>query len=465
MSVTLPSPILAPHGLGASHVRYRVLGLVSSLAVLTYIDRICIQRVKPDIQQDLGLSDQEFGFVFSAFMVGYAILEMPVGWLSDIWGSRSVILRIVLWWSLFTALTGAVYNFWPGTAFHIPTPGGWIAVGWGLASLVLVRFLFGCGEAGVYPTLANVIRMWFPLTERGFAQGVILMSNRIGSALSPVIVGILAGLVGWRWSFVILGLAGVGWAVIFAGVFRERPAEHPDVNAGELALIGTPPMARAHGGPPIPWRQAIRRPTIWAMGLLYFLSIGFGWAFFVTWQPDYLKHRFGLSFQDSQWWIGLPYLCGAAGCILGGQLSDFILRRTGSLRWARSLVAIAGLTVAGICFLAASIFANTWQSTVVLFAIGAFASDMLLAPYWAAITDVGGRFTGTLAGFFNMMALLGAAIFAVLVPWLVKHGLEWQQVLQMIAAAWLTAAALWLIVDAGKPLLPPDKPHLPEVDG
>lgn len=440
-----------------THVRYRVLTLVASLSMLTYLDRICIQRVQGEIQHDLGLTDIEFGFVYSAFMVGYALFEMPVGWLSDIFGARKVILRIVLWWSFFTAMTGAVFNFFPESRLAIPLPWGWITASWGLVSLMLVRFLFGCGEAGVYPTLANVVRTWFPLTERALAQGVILMSNRIGAALSPLVIGVLSDHVGWRWAFVVLGLVGVAWAAMFAAIFRERPAEHPHVNSAELAIIGTPEVAKLHAGPRLPWRPAIRRPTVWAMGLLYMLSIAFGWAFYVTWLPTYLKDVHGLSFRDSQLFMGLQYLCGAMGCLFGGRVSDLILRKTGNIRWSRTLVGMTGLAVAGTCFWIASLSGLPWQTTVALFSIAAFASDMLLAPYWAAITDVGGRFTGTLGGFFNMFALLGAAVFASFIPWLREHGLEWQQVLQIIACAWLTAAALWLFVDAGRPIVPSDE--------
>ena len=461
MSLTSPKLPKAAIGAPTSHVRFRVLGLLASLSMLTYVDRICIQRLQPAIQHDLHLSDSEFGFVFSAFLWGYALFEVPVGWLSDVWGARKVILRIVLWWSLFTALTGAVYEFWPDSPIALPF--GWGTMSWALLSLILARFLFGCGEAGVYPTLANVVRVWYPLSERGFAQGIILMANRFGSAISPLVVGLLAAWFGWRGAFYTLGIVGVAWAVLFALVFRERPAEHPLVSSDELERIGTPPTARLHGGPKFPLRIALSRVSIWAMGALYMLSISFGWTFYVTWQPKYLEDVYKLSFDDSQWLVGLPYLCGAVGCLLGGRLSDFILRQTGSLRWSRSLVGIGGLSVAGVCFLTASVIHDQWQ-TVLLFSLAALASDMFLAPYWAAITDVGGRFTGTLGGAFNMFALLGGGVFASLIPWLRTQNVEWSHVLQVIGFAWLAAAAMWILVDASRPLLPSDEQEVPAAE-
>jgi len=438
------------------------LALIASLSVLTYLDRVCISRVQGDIQRDLGLSDVEMGAVFGAFMVGYALFEMPVGWLSDMWGTRKVILRIVLWWSFFTALTGGIFNFFPESRLWLPLPWGWTAVGWGFASMVLVRFLFGCGEAGVYPTLANVVRTWFPLPQRALAQGVILMSNRVGAAISPLVIGQLANRYGWRLAFVAFGLLGVVWSMVFARIFRERPAEHPGVDARELALIGTPSVASVHSGPRLPWREALRSPTVWGMAVLYTLAISFGWAFYVTWQPRYFNDVYNIDFQQSELWIGLPYLCGAAGCLLGGRLSDWIVLRTGNLRLARSIMGMVGLAGAGVCFLAASVIDSAWQ-TAVLFSIAAFSSDLFLAPFWAAITDVGGRFTGTLAGMFNMLALLGAGMFVTVIPWLLKHDVAWQHVIQIIACAWLAAAAMWLVVDAGKPLLPLERSTDPDV--
>ena len=442
-----------------SRIRYRVLGVAASLSLLTYLDRVAITRVQGEIQRDLGFSKEQMGVVLAAFLVGYALFEIPVGWIADRRGARRVILKIVLWWSLFTALTGAVYNFLPGSPLWLPLPGGWVALSWGFATMVAVRFLFGCGEAGVYPALANVVRTWFPVTERAMAQGVIFMSSRVGAAIAPLVIGRLADAVGWRWAFVVLGLLGVVWSTVFARIFRERPADHPGVDGRELALIGPPDPTGAHGGPRLPWREALASRTVWAMAALYVLSISFGWAFYLTSQPRYLEDVYQLSFRDSELWTGLPFLVGAAGSVLGGRLSDLLVRRTGSLRWGRALIAMGGLAGAGACVLAASTIHHQWLA-VTLFSLAFFSSDLSMAPFWATMTQVGGRFTGTLAGFINMVSLIGASLFVALMPWLQARGLSWQQTLQLVAGAWLAAAAIWLLVDAGRPLLPADKPRV-----
>ena len=459
MSLKVRVSSAASNDAAISRVRFRILSLVGSLSLLTYLDRICISRLQGEIQRDLGLSDIEMGAVFSAFLVGYALFEIPVGWLSDMWGPRSIILRIVLWWSFFTALTGAVFNFLPESRLWLPLPWGWVALSWGFVTMIAVRFLFGCGEAGVYPALSNVVRTWFPLTERAMAQGVIIMSSRFGAAMAPWVVGRLADNFGWRGAFVVLGLLGVAWSLLFVKIFRERPADHPGVRRQELALIGTASVANVHGGPRLPWREALRSPTVWALGAILILSNSFGWAFYLTWQGRYLLDVHGFKFRDSELWTGLPYLCGAAGTVLGGVLSDQILLRTKSVRWARSLVGMVGLGGAGGCFLAASVAHGRWEAVAFL-SLAAFSSDLFMAPFFAAMTDVGGRFTGTLVGCINMLGVLGASLFVLYIPWLLKQHVPWEQVLQRIGCALLAAAALWLIVDAGRPLLPRDEPHV-----
>jgi len=435
-----------------SRVRLQILGLACSLSLLTYLDRICISRVQGEIQRDLSLSDIEMGFMFSAFTAGYALFEIPVGWLSDRWGARAVILRIVLWWSFFTALTGAIFNFFPESPLLLPLPWGWIGLSWGFVAMLVVRFLFGCGEAGVYPTLANVVRTWFPASQRAFAQGVIFMSARLGAALAPLIIGRLADAVGWRMAFLVLGLLGVAWSLVFARLFRNEPAEHPGVNSGELAMIGPPDRLRDHAGSRLPWREALASPAVWALTVVY-VSIGCAWSFFPTWQPRYLLDAHGFSFRDSELWTGLPFLCGAAGSLIGGRLSDLIFRRTRNLRFARTVVGVGGCAGAAACMLCATLVDQP-QQAVVLFALASFSNDLVLGPFWGTVTHIGGRYTGTLAGYLNMLGSLGAVCFVPLVPWLLQHGIQWHHVLELMSGLWVIAALAWLSVDTTRPLVP-----------
>src|SRR6266542_2060517 len=207
-----------PSNSSPTRVRFVVLTFICTLAVLTYLDRICISRVHEDIQRDLLISDFQMGLVFSSFIVGYLRFEVPGGWMGDRWGSRRVLTRIVLWWSMFTALTGSVFYFswdlfaqlgWEPFVVYLGDRYIAIPVLSRLFTLMLVRFLFGCGEAGAFPNIARVVGNWFPYQERAAAQGAVWTSARLGAAIAPFVIGRLTDAVGWRRAFWVLGAIGI----------------------------------------------------------------------------------------------------------------------------------------------------------------------------------------------------------------------------------------------------------------
>src|SRR5262249_17068363 len=255
-----------------TNVRFGVLGFACSLSLLTYLDRVCISRVQGNIQGDLSLSDIQLGNVFSAFTVGYAVFESPGGWMGDRWGPRKVITRIVLWWSLFTALTGCIWPFRLDTGYQLGLFGVTIPLAFGsFGAMLLVRFLFGCGEAGAYPNLARMTGMWFPFRERAFAQGAVWMCARLGGALAPVVIGRLAYFFGWREAFWVLGLIGAGWSVFFFLWFRDKPEEKARCNSAERELIragpaGTSLAVTQPAHLRIPWRELVTSTSAWALG-------------------------------------------------------------------------------------------------------------------------------------------------------------------------------------------------------
>src|ERR671930_1902695 len=202
--------------MSAGRVRTKVLAFAFLLAVVTYLDRICISAAAPFIMDDLHLSVVQMSLVFSAFTLAYSLFEIPSGWLGDVRGPRRVLTRIVLWWSAFTMLTGAARGF---------------------ASLVSIRFLFGAGEAGAFPNIARSFSRWFPPRERGRANGVMFLGSRIGGMLSAPIALLLVARWGWRPSFVAFGALGVVWAIAWYAWYRDRPEEHPSVSREEIAWI------------------------------------------------------------------------------------------------------------------------------------------------------------------------------------------------------------------------------------
>ena len=209
--------------MGGSHsilpempARYKVLGLMFALTLITYLDRVCIGATATVMSAELGLSKVQMGEVFSAFVLGYVLFEIPGGWLADRFGARALLTRIVIWWSAFTAVTGLAWNY---------------------TSLIVVRFLFGCGEAGAFPGTASAISRWFSFSERGRAQAVIMVGSRLGGALAPPLVIALMNIMGWRGVYWVFAGFGLVWAVFWTSWYRNSPEEHPSVDAEELAFI------------------------------------------------------------------------------------------------------------------------------------------------------------------------------------------------------------------------------------
>ncbi len=450
------TPPLDPSSPRPSRVRFGVLAFLCSLALLTYLDRVCISRVKTSMQAELHLDTVQMGWVLSAFLYGYALMEVPGGWMGDVWGARRVLTRIVLWWSAFTALTGCVRYFTAPETFQISALGYPLFSAFGV--LVLVRFLFGAGEAGAFPNIARVTGVWFPLRERGAAHGVVWMSARLGGAVAPLATGALAATLGWRQAFWVLGGIGLVWSAAFLVWFRDRPADKRACNAAERELIaaGKPaePATAGHAWPPL----GTLLTSLSALGMcLAAFTVCFPWSFYITWQDTYYHNVFGIKPEDSEWLTGLPFFCGAAGALAGGWLSDWLIRRTGSRRWGRGLIGIAGFLGAGLCVLATGYAARPWQATTLL-CLAFFINDLAIPTIWAVSADIGGRFVGTLSGLMNMVGNIGGAISPVLIPLALKRldyvpeADRWRYIFAAMAAAWFVAAASWLFIDAGKPL-------------
>jgi MFS family permease len=485
-----------------TRVRLGVLAFVSTLSLLTYLDRVCISQAQRDIQFDLRISDIGLGLVFGAFAVGYAVFEVPAGILGDFLGARRVLTGIVLVWSVFVVLTGAadlVLGWTPGLDLAASAS----AV---LVTLVLVRFLFGCGEAGAYPNITRVVNAWFPFRERGTAQGVVWMSARLGGAVSFAALGALAAFLGWRQAFFVLGLVGAAWCVAFLVWFRDSPGEKASCNEAERDLIrnGDGHAApHAHGWPPL--RPMASSVTLWALCLAAF-GVSAGWWFFPAYQPKYLDevHHVGSGaaglaenaaalvglggapLGQGPWlataasappppshqfsWQalvlpGLPFAFGAAGCLIGGRLSDWLVRRLRSRRWGRSLVGIVGFTGAGLCVLATGFVANVYQAYALL-CLAFLVNDLAIPIIWQASADVGGRFVGMVSGLMNSVGALGAFLSLQLTPVVLQvlpKSLDpterWRLLFAGYAGCWFVAAAAWIFIDAGRPMFAEEAPR------
>jgi MFS transporter, ACS family, glucarate transporter len=414
-----------------------VLLFAVSLAIITYIDRVCISQAAPSIQSDLGLSKIEMGYAFTAFGWAYALFEIPGGWLGDRIGPRKVLMRVVSMWSIFTVATG------------------WA---WNLFSLVTFRFLFGIGEAGCFPNLTKAFTLWFHASERVKAQGIMWLSARWGGAFTPLLVGwMLAGGDGkaglglhYKWVFLIFGLAGVVWAVWFYSWFRDHPHEHPSVNPAELAQIGE--TDKVGSGHSMPWGKLFSSRTVWMLWAQYFF-MSYTWYFYITWFPTFLKEQF-TSVTDMQRALlaCAPLFFGGLGCLVSGFISAPMERMFGGRSRARRVLGIAGFSAAGLLMLISSQLSIPVLSVLAI-GLASFSSDLTLPGSWGACMEVGGRHTGALSGSMNMVGNAGGAIAPMVVPLiLAATNNNWSINVFVFAAAYFIGAICWGFINSDERL-------------
>ena len=424
LSPTLAAP---PASLPPTRTRYWVIVFAVTLAIIQYIDRVCISQAAPFISRDLHLDEAQMGWVFSAFTLAYALFEIPAGYLGDRIGPRKVLIRIVLWWSFFTAATG------------------WM---WSWASLAVTRFLFGAGEAGAFPNLTKAFHHWLPPGERTRAQGIMWTSARLGGAFTPLLVFGCLQLITWRTAFQLFGLIGVVWAIVFFWWYRDNPRAHPQVNSAEAALL--PAEADNAGNFRAPWKELFTSRTVWCLCGQYF-ACSYSFYFFITWFPTYLLKARGFDVKQSALLAGTPLFVGAFGSLLAGWISPILSRRLASVAQVRR-----GLGAAGAVGGAAMLVLATWLTNpylaVLAIALVAFCNDIQLPGAWTACMDVGGKSVATLSGTMNMMGNVGGFVSPIACGYLVKHTGNWHLAFYVTAAAYLLGALCWLLMDPVTPL-------------
>lgn len=415
--------------LKATRTRNRVLLLGFLLAGITYLDRVCISVAAPSIMTELGLSNLQMGYVFSTFAAAYGLFEIPSGWLGDRWGQRSMLTRIAASWSVFTALTGGVRSY---------------------SALILVRFAFGAAEAGAFPTLSRALARWFPAVDRAKVNGFMWMGARIGGAVSPPLATMLMLAYGWRPMFVIFGLVGLIWCAVFWVWYRDDPAHHPNVNEAELAYINQDASSVGSSLPAAsdktPWKRLFLSGNLWALFWMYFAT-SYGFWFFLTWMPTYLMKEQGLNAEETGFYSSLPLAVGAVACLCGGALSDWIVRRTGSLRWGRRVVGMGGYLLTAAGFGAASL-AQGPLAAVACLVFAAGSMDLTVPVAWAACLEVGGRYGGTATGFMNTASSISAFISPLAAAWLFDQFGSFAAMFWSAAIVYALAGLLWLRIDA-----------------
>jgi ACS family glucarate transporter-like MFS transporter len=403
--------------------RFLVLFALSTLSVITFLDRIAISVAGPTIMHDLGMSKEQLGWVLGIFALAYGGFEIPTGLMGDRLGAKKVLIRVVLWWSAFTVLTG-------------------FSTGFGM--LVVTRFLFGAGEAGAYPNSSIVLAKWFPSIERARGQAWIWSASRIGGALTPFIVIPIQTHFGWRASFIFLGALGIVWVVIWKLWFREEPADMKGIDKQELDEILTQ-RNLPEGHHKFSWK-VFKDRNLQLLMAMYFCYAS-GAFFFQGWLPTYLQKGRGLDDQAMSFITSFSFILGAVGCLSGGFVCDFLVKKLGP-RWGRATVALTGLGLSGI-FMLISVFTSDNSTATILLSAGLGLMDFTIPASWSTAMDIGGKNAGTITGAMNTAGLFGSTLNTIAFGYLVTaFGNNYHAPVILLSVLLMIGALLWFRIDA-----------------
>jgi MFS transporter, ACS family, glucarate transporter len=413
----------------ATHVRYRVVALVTGLGMITYLDRACIATLAPGIMRDLGLSTIQMGYAFTAFQLAYAVFEIPTAWWADRRGTRSVLSRIVLWWSALTAATAAAFSY---------------------PMLLAIRFLFGMGEAGAWPCVARTFARWIPIHERGRVQGVFFAGAHLVGGLTPALVLWLLTFMSWRAIFVMFGTVGLVWVAIWHTWFRNDPSEHPSVSAAELqTIVAERPPDSGHAAGWEYWGRLIRNRNMLAMCVMYVPNCMI-FYFCITWLPTYLKQRHGFDATSLGIFAGLPLIVSMPGDLLGGLVTDRLAARYG-LRIGRCGLGAVAYVIAGIALLGAA-GSSTPVFAAILIALATGMTMFTLGAAWGTVIELGRNHVGVVGATMNSVGNLAAMLNPLIVAYSVQWFNNWNLPLYLMGSLFLLGALCWLLVDPEQPV-------------
>src|SRR5271166_822714 len=364
-----------------SRGRWYILVLISLMYLITYLDRVNISTAAPVISKEFGFDKVTMGVIFSAFVWAYAMFQVPGGWLGDRFGARNVLTIIVGYWSIMTAATAAAT---------------------GATSFMVVRFLFGIGEAGAFPVATRAMQLWYPREERGFVQGITHSASRAGAAIAPPIVVAIMSTLGWQWVFYICGAVGLVWAAWWYFSYRDLPEDHPMVNQIELQRIrgldqaGNINQPTTEAKASVPWATLLRSPNMWAIMCAYFTYVYCLWIF-LSWLPSYLVDFRHFTLLKVGIFASLPLWAGVVGDTVGGLATDWLLKISGNTKLARRLVAIVGMLGCAV-FIVPAALTDSAGTAVFCLTAALFFLECTIGPSWSVPMHVGGQYSGTVSG-------------------------------------------------------------------
>lgn len=419
-----------------SHFRWVLIGWMFAISAIAYLDRVNISIAGRAIQQEFGLDNIRLGWVFSAFVAGYALFQAPGGRLADRFGPRRILTLGTVWWAVFTALTALV-------------PAG---VADAVLILLCVRFALGLGEAVVYPASNRLVAGWIPFQERGIANGIIFAGVGAGAGITPPLITWILVNYGWRWSFWTSALIGLAAGLIWHFLARDKPEDHPWVGAEEVKYIraGLTPASSRAAVKTLPWGVIAGSKDVLALSLSYF-TYGYVAYIFFTWFFIYLNAVRKLDLKSSSFYGMLPFIAMAVCSPVGGWISDRLTKRYGK-RVGRC--GVAGVSIAlAACFLAIGPLAADARLATVVLAGGAGALYLSASSFWSVTADLGGDSAGSVSGVMNMCNQTAGALTASLTPWIAAH-FGWTAAFLVAAGLCLVGALAWIGVNPDRQLKP-----------
>ena len=415
------------------NVRWALIGWMFVISAVAYLDRVNISIAGSAIQKEYGLDNVQLGYIFSAFVAGYALFQVPGGRLADRFGPRRILTLGTVWWGVFTALSALVPS----------------SLASALLVLLSVRFALGLGEAVVYPASNRLVATWMPSQERGIANGIIFAGVGAGAGLAPPLIVKILTDYGWRASFLISALIGLAAGAVWFFIARDRPQDHPMVDAAEASHIQAGlPAKTAASAKALPWSVILGSKEVWALSLSYF-CYGYVAYIFFTWFFIYLNKVRGLDLKSSSYYGMLPFIAMATCSPLGGWIGDRLTKRYGK-RIGRCGIAVVGLGLAAIFIALGTQAADARLATVVL-AGGAGALYLSASSFWSVTADLGGTSAGTVSGFMNMCNQSAGALTASVTPLIASH-FGWTSSFMVAAALCAVGSFAWLLVDPGRVL-------------
>jgi len=432
------------------HVRFAILAMVGLAAIHSYFVRVGLAPTSKAIQADLNIGDVEMGHIFGAFYVGYMISQIPGGWLGTRLGARTALPILALIWSSA--------NWWAASSHSSE-------------ELYYARILTGLSQGGLFPIVARVIRDWFPLERRASASSIPNACMSVGAVAATAGIAMMMNFgLDWRESLTAIASLGILWAIAFAVVFRDDPAQHPWVGPAELQLITSDRGQSVQPKKPKASRTSFREQisnaspiaaalatsvSFWAL-CLQSIFRAFGHAFFFTWYPKYLAQTRGVDMNRASELTSFPLGSVILGSLVGGVVSDRILRRTGSLKASRSYMTVVTLLAAGLSFpLADAIGGPPWIGVGVI-TLGTFLFGFSSTSTWAATIDMGKERTPIVFAIMNMTGNIGAWACPLILGYMFeaigRGEFGWNAVGWLFLGNFMAAAACWAFLDPGRPI-------------